>query len=114
MTAIPRRINPGWLQQQKTRLACTARTSHDGNPNPNYTALAAEIESAEAEIARRSAFEAWVKAELGAILNKYPLQTAAGTYDPGYVFFKKDADGKTVYWTVERAWEKYETALTLG
>jgi hypothetical protein len=110
-TAIPKKINPRWLQQQETKLGCTAKVIREtGEPNPNYAALADEIAAARAEMVRRDAFEAWAKKELGAILNQYPLRTDGQSFEPGRVFFRKDkATGRVDVWTVADAWQQYET-----
>lgn len=111
MTAtLPKRISATWLRQRRGTLGCTAKTLGNGEPNPSYVNQAAELAEAEAEFARREAFEAWVKQTMGAVLNQYPLR-ADKTYEPGKVFLKKDKEtGRITFWTVEQCWEKYEAA----
>lgn len=105
-TAIPKRINSGWIRQKQTLLDCTRRTV-DGAPNPSYEELSSEINAARVELEQWAQFESWVKSSLGAILNKYPLRIASTTHDAGKVFFRKDA-GVTTFWTIEQAWQKYQ------
>ena len=108
---LPRRINSRWLDQQKTKLACTARTTHDGEPNPNYTALAAEIEAAETDYVRWTAFLTWAKGR-GLIINQYPTRTPAGSYDAGQVFLTaKDAAGKREVRLIPDVWAEYQESI---
>ena len=111
LESVPARINPRWLSQRKTFLGCTRKVKNDGTPNPVYSDLVSEIESAEREMARREAFEAWVKAEKRAILNQYPLRADGQIFEPGKVFFSKDrATGVVKVYLVQAAWESFVAA----
>ena len=110
MTTIPKRISKRWLSQKQGLLQITVKTLNDGTPNPAYAALEAEVSEAAAELARWQAFEGWVKASLGMVVNAYPLRTKSQTYEPGQVFLKKDkATGQTTFLTKQAAWEKSQT-----
>lgn len=115
--AIPKKINPRWLQQKRTVLDVTAKTNADGTPNKNYANLKAEIDEAAAEFERWQEFEGWVKAKLGLVLNAYPHRDRASglTYDPGQVFLRKDkATGRVEYLTRQDAWEAYTKAHAIA
>jgi hypothetical protein len=108
-TSIPKRISNRWLEGRRAVLRMTAKTAHDGTPNPAYAELETEVAEAAAELARWEAFEGWVKGTLGLTLNTYPHRAEGRTYEPGQVFLKKDkATGRTDFLTKQAAWEKYE------
>jgi hypothetical protein len=113
ISTLPKRISERWLSQKRSILQITVKTLNDGTPNPAYAALEAEVSEAAAELERWTAFEAWVKANLGMALNAYPLRTKSQTYEPGQVFLKKDkATGQTTFLTKQAAWEKYTESQT--
>ena len=111
---LPAKINTQWLKQQTTVLGCTAKKIN-GQPNPRHAELAAEIEAAKAELARRDAFEAWVKKTSGAVLSQYPTRTGGQVYEAGQAFVAKDAiSGKWQFVvSLQDAWEQYLTT-TVG
>jgi hypothetical protein len=107
-TAMPKKINPRWLEGRQSMLRITVKTENDGSPNPHYVAMAAEVAEAESELVRWQTFEGWAKTALGLILNLYPLRTKGLTYEPGQVFLKKDkATGQITFLTRQDAWQKY-------
>lgn len=102
---IPKRISSNWLRTRKTVLDCTAKDS------PVRAELEAEIAAAEAEITRREQFDAWVRRELGLLLNQYPVRHGGQYHEPGQVFYRKDkATGQITLLSQAEAWERYQKA----
>lgn len=110
-TSMPRRINEKWLRRQREDLQITARTLADGSPNPYREEAEAKLIAALAERQAWLAFEAWMLARRGWRLNERLFRTPRETFEVGTVFVRKDGD-KTVFCTIEKAWETYQAEMT--
>lgn len=103
---VPKRVNPGLIARKKSALARVSKFS------PDRAELVAEIEAAEAEVARWDAFVAWVLKAYGASPNVGTYQTPAATYSPGTLFVRMNlGPGKNQSWTFEALWEEYRAAI---